>query len=51
MDKFIKNLWTVQFYFIKIHVLVSNKIPNSHLFSSDDVIDIFFQMETPYFFS
>jgi hypothetical protein len=38
---FQKNLWTGQFSFIKIHVLVPNKIPSSHLFSSDDVIKNF----------
>jgi hypothetical protein len=26
-----------------VHVLVQNKIPSSHLFSTDDVIDIFFK--------
>jgi hypothetical protein len=39
---FQKNLWTGQFYFIKIHILIQNKIPSSHLFSSYDVIDSFF---------
>jgi hypothetical protein len=47
---FQKNLWTSQFWFIKIHIIIPNKIPSSHSFSSDDVIDIFFLMKTPYFF-
>jgi hypothetical protein len=40
---FQNNLWTGQFSFIKIHILIPNKIPSSHLFSNDDVIDIFFK--------
>jgi hypothetical protein len=39
---FFKNLWTGQFWFVKIHVLLRNKVPNSHLFSSCDVVDSFF---------
>jgi hypothetical protein len=47
---FQKNLCTGQFQFIKIHVLVSKKIPSSHLFSSYDVIDSFFKWKLPIFF-
>jgi hypothetical protein len=47
---FQKNLWTGQFSFIKIHVLVPNKVPSSHLFSSDDVIDTFFKWKPPILF-
>jgi hypothetical protein len=32
------------------HVLVPNKIPSSHLFSSDDVIDIFLNGNPLFFF-
>jgi hypothetical protein len=47
---FRKNLWAGQLEFIKIHILVQNKIPSSHLFSSYDVIDTFFKWKPSIFF-
>jgi hypothetical protein len=35
---------------MKIHVLIPNKIPSSHLFSSYDVIDSFFKWKYPIVF-
>jgi hypothetical protein len=47
---FQKNLWTGQFQFIKIHILVPKKIPSSHLFSNDDVIASVFKWKPSIFF-
>jgi hypothetical protein len=40
---FQRGLWTGQFWFIKIHILVPKEVPSSHLFSSYGVIDSFFE--------
>jgi hypothetical protein len=35
---------------MKIHILTPTKIPSSHLFSNDNVIDIFFNGNPLFFF-
>jgi hypothetical protein len=35
---------------MKIHILIPNKIPSSHLFSTEDVSLVFFKWKPPIFF-
>jgi hypothetical protein len=47
---FQKDLWIGQFWFVRIHILVPEEVPSSHLFLGGDVIDAFFKWRPPVFF-